>query len=125
MTEPLSDRLLDMLGDPIAREVLRALLERERSQTDLIEDLGLAQATVSRVVKVLRAAGLVAPTSRARRQLLAVTAHAETVGILLAADRLAEQLIEREQTVQAERSSATRRAAIQPAKREGSEATSD
>jgi DNA-binding transcriptional ArsR family regulator len=125
MTEPLSDRLLDTLGDPIARAVVRALLERERSQTDLTEDLGLAQSTVSRIVKVLRAVGLVAPTSGARGQSLAVTAHGETVGILLAADRLAEQLIDREQTVQAERSSATRRAAIQPAKRERSEATGD
>jgi DNA-binding transcriptional ArsR family regulator len=115
MTEPLSDRLLDALGDPAARAVLRLLLETERSQAELIDDLGVAQATVSRVVKVLRAVGLVAPASGGRRQLLAVTAAHEALAVLLAADRLAERLIEREQRAQRERSHATRRTAIQPA----------
>jgi DNA-binding transcriptional ArsR family regulator len=115
MTEPLSDRLLDALGDPVARPVVRLLVEEELPQSDLIEKLGVAQATVSRAVKVLRAVGLVAPVDRGRGPRLAVTAPAEVVTLFLATDRLAEQVLEREEQAQKRRSKETRRLALRPA----------
>jgi len=117
MTEPLSDRLLDALGDPVARRVVRRLLEGARGQSDLIAELGVGQATVSRAVKLLRAVGLVAPTGGGRSPRLRITGHRRAVAVLLAVDRLADELLEEEGRAQGERSDATRRAAVHPTNR--------
>jgi DNA-binding transcriptional ArsR family regulator len=119
MTEPLADRLLAVLGDSAARAVVRGLLHRAQSQTDLVTVLGLAQATVSRAVKILRAVGLIRPQEGGRSPRLTVTAPEETAGVLLAADRLAEELLDREHHAQRERSTATRRAVVKPAEQNG------
>jgi DNA-binding transcriptional ArsR family regulator len=115
MTEPLADRILDVLGDPIARGVARLLLSQELSQTDLVARLEVAQASVSRAVKLLRAAGLVAPVEGGRGPRLAVVAPTETISVFLAVDRLAEQLLKHEADAQGHRSRETRRLAVKPA----------
>ncbi len=61
--------IFDVIADSTRREILRALLERatasehevgELSVSELVEALGLSQPTVSKHLKVLRDAGLVA-----------------------------------------------------------------
>lgn len=115
MTEPLSDRLLEALGDPIARGIVRLLAERELSQAELIKELGVGQSTASRAVKVLRASGLVAPAEFGRGVDLAITAGPEALNLLLAADRLAERVLEQEDLAQKDQSLKTRKLAIKPA----------
>ena len=115
MTEPLADRLLDTLGDPVARNAMRLLLDRNLTQAELLDELGVAQATVSRVVKLLRAVGLVEPVAGGRGQRFTVPVHAEAVGMFLASDRLAERLLDEESRAQRERSHATRRTTVKAA----------
>ena len=115
MTEPLADRLLETLGDPVAREVVRSLLLRECSQNELVGELGVAQATASRAIRVLRAVGLVSTTTGRRNEKLRIEADDAVIASLLAIDRLAEKLLEAQTTAQLKRSAATRRLAIRPA----------
>jgi DNA-binding transcriptional ArsR family regulator len=117
MTEALSDRLFETLGDPAAREVLRCLLEGDRSQTEIIAELGLAQPTASRAIRVLRAAGLVTASSGRRRERLRLEAPANVAAVLLATDRLAEEILHAQVSAQHDRSAATRRSAIKPAEK--------
>ncbi len=60
------------LAEPHRREILDLLRVRERSVTDLVERLDLSQPGVSKHLKVLREAGLVAvrPDGRQRHYAL-------------------------------------------------------
>jgi DNA-binding transcriptional ArsR family regulator len=117
MTEPLSDRLLETLGDSAARQVLRQLLVGARTQNELIAELGIAQATASRALRILRGIGLVASNTGRRGEKLHVEAKDAVATLLLAADRLAEQVLHAQLQAQRDRSASTRRAAIKPAER--------
>jgi DNA-binding transcriptional ArsR family regulator len=122
MMEPLADRLLDALGDPVARHAIRVLLNREMSQSELVGELGVAQPTLSRAVKLLRNVGLVAAIGGGRAPQLTVTARDAALALLLASDRLAENVLELESRAQREQSDATRRSAVRPAQRRGNRA---
>jgi DNA-binding MarR family transcriptional regulator len=113
--EPLADRLLDALGDPIARRTVRLLLNHDLTQAELIGTLGVAQPTVSRVVKLLRAIGLVEPEAGGRGQRFVVASKTEAIALFLATDRLAERLLDEEGRAQRERSRETRLTTIKPA----------
>lgn len=54
--------IFDVLADGTRREILRQLLERrgELAVSDIVSELGIAQPTVSKHLKVLREHGLVA-----------------------------------------------------------------
>jgi DNA-binding transcriptional ArsR family regulator len=58
-----------VLAEPHRRRILDLLLVGERSVGDLVAALPLAQPTVSKHLKVLRHAGLVAVRSDAQRRL--------------------------------------------------------
>ncbi|MGH9231752.1 MAG: ArsR/SmtB family transcription factor [Acidimicrobiales bacterium] len=58
-----------VLAEPHRRRILDLLLVSERSVGDLVAALPLAQPTVSKHLKVLRQAGLVAVRSDAQRRL--------------------------------------------------------
>jgi DNA-binding transcriptional ArsR family regulator len=57
-----------VLAEPNRRRILDALVDRERPVTDLVEQLDLAQPTVSKHLKVLRDAGLVRVRRDAQRR---------------------------------------------------------
>jgi DNA-binding transcriptional ArsR family regulator len=59
----------EVLAEPHRRRILDLLRERERPVGDLVADLGLAQPTVSKHLKVLRAYGLVDVRIDAQRRL--------------------------------------------------------
>ena len=56
------------LAEPHRREILDLLRIEERSVNDLVERLGLSQPGVSKHLKVLREAGLVAVRAEGRRR---------------------------------------------------------
>jgi DNA-binding transcriptional ArsR family regulator len=57
-----------VLAEPTRRRILDALLEGERPVTDLVDVLGLSQPAVSKHLKVLRDAGMVAVRVDAQRR---------------------------------------------------------
>ena len=61
--------VFDVLSDPGRREILRLLLDGERSVGSLVAELSLAQPNVSKHLKVLRQAGLVEVRPNARERL--------------------------------------------------------
>jgi DNA-binding transcriptional ArsR family regulator len=60
--------VLDAIAEPRRREILELLQGGERLVGDLAERLGLAQPTVSKHLKVMRGAGLVAVRQDAQRR---------------------------------------------------------
>ena len=67
MTAPIPDEFLDlmaekfrMLADSTRLAILRALMEGERNVTQVVEETGRNQANVSKHLKMLAEAGLVA-----------------------------------------------------------------
>ena len=60
------------LAEPSRRQILDLLLERERSVGELVDDLGLSQPGVSKHLRVLREAGLVAVRVEAQRRIYEV-----------------------------------------------------
>ncbi|MFI9403819.1 ArsR/SmtB family transcription factor [Nocardia sp. NPDC052316] len=58
----------EALAEPHRRQILDLLRERERLVGDLVAELRLAQPTVSKHLKVLRGAGLVAVRQDAQRR---------------------------------------------------------
>jgi DNA-binding transcriptional ArsR family regulator len=56
------------VAEPHRRDILQLLLTGERLVGDLAEDLGLAQPTVSKHLKVMREAGLVEVRPDAQRR---------------------------------------------------------
>src|SRR4051812_12599248 len=114
MTAPLADQLLDALGEPTIRAVVRRLLSEPATQAQLIDEIGCNQSTVSRTTMLLRALGLIESSGAGRSATHQARNRDELVAVLLAADRLAETLIEQAGDQQAERSTETRRLAMRP-----------
>ena len=59
---------LEAVTEPRRREILDLLRGRELVVGDIVDNLGLAQPTVSKHLKVMREAGLVAVRSDAQRR---------------------------------------------------------
>jgi len=59
-----ADRLLELLGDEYARNVLRAVTERPRTGKEIAEATDVSKPTAYRRLERLEAAGLVASTQR-------------------------------------------------------------
>jgi DNA-binding transcriptional ArsR family regulator len=60
--------VLDAIAEPRRRAILEVLRTGEQLVGDLAEDLGIAQPTVSKHLKVMREAGLVAVRQDAQRR---------------------------------------------------------
>jgi DNA-binding transcriptional ArsR family regulator len=60
--------VFELLAEPNRRRILDLLRERERPAGELLEHLPLAQPTVSKHLKLLREAGLVAVRQEAQRR---------------------------------------------------------
>lgn len=60
--------VLDAVTEPGRRRILDLLRDRERLVGDLVDELGLAQPTVSKHLRVLRDAGLVEARPDAQRR---------------------------------------------------------
>lgn len=113
MSASRSEQILEVLGDPLARDVLRCLLSESATQGELVSRLGCAQAGLSRAVKVLRLTGLVTVNGR-RNASLELKNRPQLVALLLAADRLAEVSLADDLSAQEAASRDTRGAAIRP-----------
>lgn len=61
--------VLELLADPSRRRIVEALRAGERPVGDLVSALGLAQPSVSKHLKALRAAGVVTVRADAQRRL--------------------------------------------------------
>ncbi|MFC1413117.1 ArsR/SmtB family transcription factor [Streptacidiphilus sp. N1-12] len=57
------------VAEPRRREILDALVRGERSVTDLVEQLGVAQPVVSKHLRVLREVGLVQVRDQGRQRM--------------------------------------------------------
>ena len=66
--DPAAEAVLDALGDPTRRRVLRLLRDGERTVADLTAALPVTQSAVSQHLRVLREAGLVADRPDGRRR---------------------------------------------------------
>ena len=66
--DPAADAVLDALGDPTRRRLLRLLRDGERTVADLTAALPVTQSAVSQHLRVLREAGLVADRPDGRRR---------------------------------------------------------
>ncbi len=62
-------QIFDALADPTRRRILELLRDRERPVGELVANLGMSQPAVSRHLRLLREAGLVAATVDAQRRL--------------------------------------------------------
>jgi DNA-binding transcriptional ArsR family regulator len=69
MQEYVGMTVFEVLADPGRREILRLLLDGERSVGSLVSELSLAQPNVSKHLKVLRQAGFVEVRPNARERL--------------------------------------------------------
>ncbi len=63
----------EALAEPNRRRILDLLATRERPVGELVAALDVSQPTVSKHLRVLREAGLVAVTTRAQRRIYRVT----------------------------------------------------
>lgn len=59
----------EVLAEPNRRRILDLLRERERAVNELLQELPIAQPTVSKHLKLLRQAGLVSVRQDAQRRL--------------------------------------------------------
>jgi DNA-binding transcriptional ArsR family regulator len=64
------------VAEPRRRQILDALAGGERSVTELVQTLGLAQPQVSKHLRVLREVGAVGVRADGRRHLYSVNGHA-------------------------------------------------
>jgi DNA-binding transcriptional ArsR family regulator len=64
-----------VVAEPGRRRILDLLLERERAVGELVVELGVSQPAVSRHLRVLREAGLVAVRAQAQRRVYRVRAE--------------------------------------------------
>jgi DNA-binding transcriptional ArsR family regulator len=62
------DTMFGVLAEPVRRQMLDLLRERERTVNELVEAIGLSQPAVSKHLKVLREAGLVEVRQDAQRR---------------------------------------------------------
>ena len=61
--------LMDVLAEPMRRELLRSVWEEERSVGSLVEEFGVTQPAISHHLRRLREAGLVEVRRDAQRRL--------------------------------------------------------
>ena len=66
--DPATDAVLDALGDPTRRRLLRLLRDGERTVADLTRAVPVTQSAVSQHLRVLREAGLVSDRPDGRRR---------------------------------------------------------
>jgi DNA-binding transcriptional ArsR family regulator len=64
-----------VVAEPGRRRILDLLLDRERAVGELVVELGVSQPAVSRHLRVLREAGLVAVRAQAQRRVYRVRAE--------------------------------------------------
>lgn len=114
MTTPPSDRLLELLGDPVARAIVRQLAMSDATQRDLVEATGVTQSVASRALGLMRFAGLI-ESEGLRSATLRLRAPDETIAALLAFDHLAARIGEFDAAAQAATTSGDRRLAMGPA----------
>jgi DNA-binding transcriptional ArsR family regulator len=67
--------VFEVLADPRRRQILDLLRQDERSVNQLVEALGLAQPAVSKHLRTLREAGLVAVRTDAQRRVYRLRAE--------------------------------------------------
>jgi DNA-binding transcriptional ArsR family regulator len=67
-----AERVLDALGDPTRRTVLKRLRAGARSVRDIASGMHVSRPAVSQHLKVLKAAGLVVDRAQGTRRLYAV-----------------------------------------------------
>ncbi len=65
----------EVVAEPTRRRILDLLLTGERAVGDLVAELAMSQPAVSRHLRVLRDAGLVAPRTDAQRRLYRLDAR--------------------------------------------------
>src|SRR6478672_9162170 len=80
--------LFRSLGDPARLAIVRHLALGEHRVVDLTAHLGLAQSTVSGHLDCLRCCGVATSRPQGRASLWSLTAAAEVLGVLAAAERL-------------------------------------
>ena len=80
--------LFRSLGDPARLAIVRHLAFGEHRVVDLTAHLGLAQSTVSGHLDCLRCCGVATSRPQGRASLWSLTATAEVLGVLAAAERL-------------------------------------
>jgi len=72
---PTALSVLEVIAEPTRRRILDAVRDRERSVSELVEQVGMHQPGVSRHLRVLRDAGLVEVRSDAQRRLYRLRAE--------------------------------------------------
>jgi DNA-binding transcriptional ArsR family regulator len=107
MSDALSERIFEVLGDRTSPRILLALARFERSQADLARDLELAPSVVSRTVASLRHLGLVMGGSQ--RGVLQLRSREEVHALLDAANALAMAVLDSQRDEQHD----TRRGAME------------
>ena len=70
--ETYVERVLDALGDPTRRSVLKRLRDGERSVGEIAEGMDVSRPAVSQHLKILKAARLVTDRAEGTRRLYAV-----------------------------------------------------
>lgn len=75
MLRGVSDTVFDVLAEPMRRQILDLLRERERSVGELVEELPISQPGVSRHLRILRDAGVVYARVDAQRRWYGVEAE--------------------------------------------------
>jgi DNA-binding transcriptional ArsR family regulator len=71
---PLHDAALDALGDPNRRAILEILGDGERSVAEIAGSMPISRPAVSRHLRILNAAGLVADRAEGTRRLYGLRA---------------------------------------------------
>ncbi|WP_448641342.1 ArsR/SmtB family transcription factor [Geodermatophilus sp. URMC 63] len=80
--------LFRSLGDPTRLSIIRHLLLGEHRVVDLTAHLGLAQSSVSAALACLRDCGVATSRPQGRASLWSLTAPAQVLEVLAAAERL-------------------------------------
>jgi DNA-binding transcriptional ArsR family regulator len=105
-----ANRILEVLAEPVALRIVRALSAEDHTQAQLVTRLHLGQSVASRALQLLRVVGLV--ESDAPRSVIRLRVESEVKQLLLAADRLAEALLVVDQADQKTLTRETRRTVI-------------
>ena len=122
MSAAPANRILEVLAEPVALRIVRALAAEDHTQAQLVTSLQLGQSVASRALKLLRVVGLV--ESDTPRSVIRLRVESEVKQLLLAADRLAEALLVVDQADQKTLTRETRRTVIR-ANRSADAITSD
>ena len=116
MSAAPANRILEVLAEPVALRIVRALSAEELTQAQLVARLKLGQSVASRALRLLRVVGLV--ESDSPRAAIRLRAESEVKQILLAADRLAEAIHGLDGSAQEQLAAQTRRTVIRASRPE-------